>query len=399
MHSPFRHTTRDPASTLSLRPGRRHQLATALLMLAVCLFAGCSQAPAPAPADSTQQPADQATGSTTEGTGQLKRLILLTNGNSPFWDACRSGLQDAERELNLAASGLRAVLEVNDGTPEGQLDKLRQYGTQSDIAAIGISVIDAANAAIAEEMRKLRAKGVHVITIDSDVDREKYRDARYAFLGTDNFAAGRVLGQCARTLRSAGGEYVTFVGRTGAQNAIDRVGGFAEGAGDTFTQLDNMGDDVDLDRARDNVRNALVNHPGLDMLVGIWSYNAPAIVDVVRDTDSRERLTVVAFDAEPGAVRQMAEGMIDALLVQNPYEMGYRGVRVMQALVVDDSETLAEVYPNLEQPGGDISDTGLKIVVPDGETRLAADQFPEGVQFLQLKEFRAWLSEYGLEGS
>ena len=368
-------------------------------MLAVCLFAGCSQAPAPAPADSTQQPADQATGSTTEGTGQLKRLILLTNGNSPFWDACRSGLQDAERELNLAASGLRAVLEVNDGTPEGQLDKLRQYGTQSDIAAIGISVIDAANAAIAEEMRKLRAKGVHVITIDSDVDREKYRDARYAFLGTDNFAAGRVLGQCARTLRSAGGEYVTFVGRTGAQNAIDRVGGFAEGAGDTFTQLDNMGDDVDLDRARDNVRNALVNHPGLDMLVGIWSYNAPAIVDVVRDTDSRERLTVVAFDAEPGAVRQMAEGMIDALLVQNPYEMGYRGVRVMQALVVDDSETLAEVYPNLEQPGGDISDTGLKIVVPDGETRLAADQFPEGVQFLQLKEFRAWLSEYGLEGS
>ena len=119
----------------------------------------------------------------------------------------------------------------------------------------------------------------------------------------------------------------------------------------------------------------------------------------MRDTKSRERVKVVAFDAEPGAVKQMSEGMIDALLVQNPYEMGYRGVRVMQALVKDDRQTLAEVYPRLDQPDGDISDTGLKVIAPDGETPLKAGQFPEGVQFLRLEEFRGWLSEYGLEGS
>lgn len=373
-------------------------LCLVLGVMAAAFLPGCGgSAPAPQPEESPGPSAEGTTGAA--GTGDLRRIILLTNGNSPFWDACRSGLQDAARELNLAEDSLQAVMEVNDGTPQGQLDKLRQYGTQSDIAAVGISVIDAANAAIADEMRSLRKNGVHVITIDSDIDREKYRDARFAFLGTDNFAAGRVLGQCAATLLPEGGKYVTFVGRTGAQNAINRVGGFAEGAGDGFERLDNMADDVDLDRARDNVRNAMINHPQLNLLVGIWSYNAPAIVDVVRDRNAREEVKVVAFDAEPGAVRQMAAGMIDALLVQNPYEMGYRGVRVMQALVKDDKQTIAEVYPRLEEPDGDLSDTGLKVIAPDGETPLEAGQFPEGVQFLRLEEFRSWLSEYGLEGS
>src|SRR5438128_2076804 len=79
------------------------------------------------------------------------------------------------------------------------------------------------------------------------------------------------------------GEYVTFVGMTGAQNAKERVGGFADGAGSKFKALDNMGDETDRTKARDNVRNAIRNHDNLNVLVGIWSYNAPAIVDVVKE--------------------------------------------------------------------------------------------------------------------
>src|SRR5689334_1770089 len=41
-----------------------------------------------------------------------RRLILLTNGDSPFWDACRAGMKDAERDLKLAEAGFQAVLDV-----------------------------------------------------------------------------------------------------------------------------------------------------------------------------------------------------------------------------------------------------------------------------------------------
>src|SRR5262249_15579526 len=114
-----------------------------------------------------------------------KRVIILTNGNSPFWDACRVGLQEADKEFKLKDAGLRAVLEVNDGTPKGQLDKLRQYASVGDVAAVGISALDATNAAVADQLRELQKKGIKVVTIDSDVDRGQMRDARFAFVGTD----------------------------------------------------------------------------------------------------------------------------------------------------------------------------------------------------------------------
>jgi ribose transport system substrate-binding protein len=238
-----------------------------------------------------------------------------------------------------------------------------------------------------------------VVTIDSDVDRGKMRDARFAFIGTDNFAGGRELGRCARGLRPDGGQYVTFVGRTGAQNAVERIEGFAQGAGDKFKALDKMGDDLDRTRARENVRNAIRNHPGLNVLVGIWSYNAPAIVDVVKEMKKRDVMTVVVFDAEPLAIKQMEEGFIDALVVQNPYQMGYQGVRMMKALVDKDEKTLKEMLPNQDKPDGDIYDTGLKVVVPDTGSPLKAEMFDKNTQFLKLGDFRQWLTKYNLTGS
>jgi ribose transport system substrate-binding protein len=333
------------------------------------------------------------------GSGGERRIIILTNGNSPFWDACRAGLQEAEKDLKLNEAGLSAVLENSEPTPQGQLDRLRQFASQSDIAAVGVSAIDAANIAIANQLRDLGKKGVKIVTIDSDVDRDKMRDARFAFIGTDNLTGGRELGKCAAGLRPEGGEYVTFVGRTGAQNAIERIGGFGEGAGPKFKQVDSMADGTDRTRARENVRNAIKNHPELKVLVGIWSYNAPAIVDVVKELNKREAFTIVAFDAEPLAVKAMDDGQIDAMVVQNPYQMGYQGVKLMKALVKDDQKTIHEMLPRLGQANGDIYDTGLKVVAPDATSQLKPDMFQKNTEFLKLSEFKKWLAKYELQGS
>lgn len=362
----------------------------ALTLLALPGLAGCGD---------TTSPGSGRQGSPDATVPGIRRVVILINGNSPFWDAARVGLEDAERDLHLQDAGLRAILEVNDGTPQGQLDKLRQFASQSDVAAVGVSAIDANNVAIANQMRALQNKGVKVITIDSDLDRDKFRDARFAFVGTDNLKGGQVLGKCARLLRPQGGEYVTFVGRTGAQNAIERVNGFAEGAGDKFKRLDNMGDLNDRTKAKQNVRDAISNHPGLNVLVGIWSYNAPAIAEVVREPgQDRKRFTVVTFDAEPRAVEDVAHGWIDAMVVQNPYQMGYQGTRLMQALVRDDQAALKEMLPKHGEKDGDLVDTGLKVVVPD-DSSLKADEFDKPVEFLHISDFRKWLDKYHLQGS
>lgn len=323
-----------------------------------------------------------------------QRYVIITNGNSPFWDAVRVGAENAAKDL-----GVTVDLQVNDGTPQGQQDKLRQIANQGDVVGVGISVTQARAVGVADEMKALMKKGIQCITIDSDFDRELLSDARFSFVGTDNLIGGRELGACARGLRPDGGKFVTFVGIKSAQNAMERIGGFRDGAGDKFEDLDSMGDDLDRSRAKENVRNAIKNHPGLNTLVGIWSYNAPAIVGVVTEQKRRKDFTVVTFDAEPEAIAEMGQGNIDAMVVQNPYEMGYQGMRTLKALVDKDDATLKTMYPDLGQPGGNVYDTGLKVVVPDSDTPLRAEMFGPKTQFMKLSEFRDWLAKYDLKGS
>lgn len=358
---------------------------SALALALAALVAGCDSAAG-----------DRA--STSGGNAAAKRLIILTNGNSPYWDACRAGMVEGAKKFALEKAGLTAGMENNDGTPAGQITRLRQYASQPDIAGVAVSAVDASNAAVAAEMVALQEKGIHVIVIDGDVDRERFRNARKFYIGTDNLAAGRELGIAARNLTPDGGGYVCFVGRTGAQNAIERMGGFKEAVGNKFQELERMGDNFDRGKAEDNVRNALNNHPDLKVLVGIWSYNAPAIVDVVRETKTRDKVKIVTFDAEPIAIRNMADGFIDAMVVQNPYDMGLQSVRLLKALVEKDDATIHEMFPRAGETDGDLYDTGLKVVVPEGSP-LKAELFGPKTEFLDLEAFKKWLAQNHLKGS
>jgi ribose transport system substrate-binding protein len=103
-------------------------------------------------------------------------------------------------------------------------------------------------------------------------------------------------------LLPGGGKAVAFVGIRSAQNAQERVNGFKDGAGAQIQVVDVMEDSGDVNKARRNVAAALQNHPDLKMLVGIWSYNAPAIVDEVKAAGKRSSLKLVTFDAEPNTL-------------------------------------------------------------------------------------------------
>lgn len=366
--------------------------------LALAFLAGCGPSGGNGPNASGQPEGGGAAG--------MKRIIFVTNGDDPFWDALLQGLKEGEQQFNLKAAGLTVQRDVNDGTAKGQIEKLRQYATQEDIAAVAVSVIQADNSAIIEEMKALQAKGVKVITVDGDVNRELYRDARPYYIGTDNITGGRVLGVAAKALLDAKMPehkgYVQFAGFTDNDNARNRMNGVKEKL-EGYTEKDRMPDEMDLRRARDNVRNAMSNHPDLAALIGIWAYNAPAIVDVVVETKSRDKFVVGTFDAQALAIQHMEQGNIDVMVVQNPFDMGVQTVRLCKAMIEGDEKTIAEMFPRLGQPDGDIYTTGLRVVVPKADTPVTKELFetfgPGVVEYMLLPEFQAWLKKYNLQSS
>lgn len=397
---------RAPFVAVSLVCFRRQAVAAAFLLGIFCSLASCDRKPAVQGPGEGSAATDEKASATPVDTSTLKRVILLNNGADPYWDAMLAGMRAAEKDFDLQAAGLRVVMDVNDASAKGQIDKLRQYANQTDIAAVAISVTDSKNPQIPEAMRDLQKTGVKVIAIDSDIDRQTSRDARFAYLGTDNVVAGEELGKAAKALRPAGGKFAAFVGLKSAANAIERIEGFRAGAGDKFQLAEALGDDFDHSVALSNVKEALNRNPDLTTLLGVYAYNAAPIAETVQAQNLKEKTTVVVFDGAELAIASMHDGFIDAMMLQKPYEMGYIGTRLMKALVTDDFETIRKIYPSFDEAemtftkaSGDILITGLRVVVPDQGSPLKKEMFGPETEFITLSELKAWLVKNGLKGT
>lgn len=189
-------------------------------------------------------------------------------------------------------------------------------------------------------------------------------------------------------------------------NAIQRIGGFGDGAGASFERKTSLTDQADLSLAQENVKTALNNFPELNCLVGIWAYNAHAISQVVKDRGVRAKTKVLVFDAAQAAIEDMEAGGIDAMVVQNPYQMGYLGTELMKAYLEKDYTTFQKTYPSYDpesktfkEENGDVYATELRVVVPDESSPVKKDLFAPDTKFFYLKDFKAWLAERGLVNS
>ena len=308
--------------------------------------------------------------------------MFISNSNADWWTAVETGMKEGGEKF-----GAQVELRRNEGQPEGQIRLLEDALSLPDVKGVAVSVLEAESPGIADKMRELQKAGKIVIAIDSDGQL----DARRAYIGTNNRKAGMVAGQAAATLRPDGGTVAVFVGVASAANAIERREGFFQGAGPKFTEVEVFQDGGDRSgRAQSNVQNAISKYPDLGVFLGLWSYNAPRIAEEVsKFPELRKKTTVVTFDLDEQAVGMLEEIKIDATVCQNPYEMGYLGVRLLKALVEKDEKTVGEMLPK----GTDIIDTGVRVIVPTKDSPVKGDNV------LDVKEMKAWLESKGLKSS
>jgi ribose transport system substrate-binding protein len=345
-------------------------------------FGGCGDG------DATSQTASPSAGSAPSTAGGSEaaggggpRLMFISNSNSDWWSAVEKGMNDAGSKFSA-----RVELRRNNGQPEGQIKLLEDALSLPDVKGVAVSVLEAESPGIADKMRELRKAGKVVIAIDSDGQA----DARSAYIGTNNRKAGEAAGHAATALRPKGGKTAVFVGTAAAANAIERREGFFAGAGKAFTQTEVFEDGGDMTRASSNVQTALSKYPDVGVLLGLWSYNAPRIAEELsKSPEQRKKITVVTFDLDEQAVDLIESKAIDASVCQNPYEMGYQGVRLLKALVENDSKTVDEMLPNKAT----VIDTGVRVIVPSKDSPVKGDNV------IDIKAMKEWLASKGLKSS
>ncbi len=181
------------------------------------------------------------------------------------------------------------------------------------------------------------AKTALVITQDSDAPKSD----RAFYVGTDNVAAGRQAGGLIKEALPQGGKIMIFVGKLDARNAQERYQGIREAVqGSNVEIIDVRTDDTDQVRAKSNVADTLVKYPEVKALVGLWSYNGPAILSAVRDANKIGQVKIIAFDEEDPTLAGVRDGSIYATVVQQPFEFGYQAIQLMHKVLRGDRSVI-----------------------------------------------------------
>lgn len=264
------------------------------------------------------------------GSSEKHKLAFVPNNASDFWIIARKGTEKAVHDL----PGIEVEFRIPaDGTAAEQqriIDDLLAKG----IHGIAISPVDPANQT---PMLNRAASQALVVTQDSDAPNSN----RACYIGTDNVAAGKQAGDLLKEALPQGGKIMVFVGVLDAANAQQRYQGLkAALQGSNISIIDVRTDNTDRVRAKSNAADTLVNNPDIAGMVGLWSYNGPAILSAVKEANKVGKVKIIAFDEEDPTLEGVKEGSIYATVVQQPFEFGYRSIELMTKYLNGDKSVV-----------------------------------------------------------
>ena len=255
-----------------------------------------------------------------------KALAFVVNGASDFWKIAEAGVKKAQGELPNYSLSLKYPEQAAAAVQQRVLDDLVAAGT----AGIMVSAVDPKNQT--PHLDKIAAQAL-LFTTDSDAPQSK----RVGYIGSSNTELGKDAGKMMLKALPEGGKCVGFVGLLGADNARERIEGVKETIKGSKIQLvDVRGDEIDQTRAKRNVEDVLAATPDVACLVGFYSYNTPRIYEVLKEAGKLGKIKIIGFDEDPITLGGVKEGSIVGTVVQQPFEWGYQGMKLMAKYLEGD---------------------------------------------------------------
>ena len=257
---------------------------------------------------------------------EKKTLVFVVNGASDFWKIAEAGVKKAQGELPNYDLQFKYPEQAAAAVQQRVMEDLVAAG----VAGIMVSSVDPKNQT--EGLNKIASQTL-LLTTDSDAPQSK----RVAYIGSSNTALGKDAGKLMLKALPAGGKCIGFVGLPGADNARERIEGVKETIkGSKVDLIDVRGDEIDQTRAKRNVEDALAATPDVACMVGFYSYNTPRIYEALKEAGKLGQIKIIGFDEDPITLGGVKEGSIVGTVVQQPFEWGYQGMKLMAKVLEGD---------------------------------------------------------------
>ena len=290
---------------------RRSRLAAVCVLISALLLGGCGA---------------------TAATEQHTVALVAKSTQTEFWLSVFAGAEAAATEYNL---------KLTITGPETEEDYEAQNRMVADAVAAGaealvFSAIDYENNASAID--DAARAGVKIVAIDSSVASEMVS----SYIGTDNYAAGRMAAQAA--LERVEGELTVGIvnydissanGQEREHGAVDLLQ--ESGRAEVAAVINTL---AEAGQAKEDTEAMLAEHPEINVLLAFNEPTSVGAAEAVSALGLSESVFLVGFDSNVVTVDGLQEGSVDALVVQNPYAMGYLGVESAYKLLAGQGDSL-----------------------------------------------------------
>jgi len=258
-------------------------------------------------------------------------IAVIPKGTSHvFWQSIHAGAEKGAREVG-ATIIWRGPLREDDRT--SQISEVEGFISRG-VAGIVLAPLD--EAALAAPVAEAKQRGIPVVVIDSGLKGSDY----ISFVATDNRKGGRLAGDHLAGLLRDTGKVVMLRYAEGSESTLQREAGFLEAIGSRKgieVVSANQYGGADVEGAYKKSEAMLSGFKRGDGTLGVDGIFTPnesttlAMLRVLQDNGWAGKVKFVGFDASDTLVKGLSDAHLDGLVLQDPVNMGYLGVKTMAA--------------------------------------------------------------------
>lgn len=271
--------------------------------------------------------------------GKKSVALVAKSAESAFWKTVRAGANAASTEYNLDLTFEAPLSEEDYAAQNSMIERVVSGG----VDAIVFSAVDFE--ANAEAVDQAAAEGVKIVAIDSEVNSS----AVECYIGTDNYEAGCLAGEAALACE----EPVMNIGIVNfdknSENGQTREAGFRDTVAedDRAVIVDAINVNSTTEEAKEGTLAMLDRNPQINVIATFNEWTSLGVGYAIQERGLEDKIHVVAFDSNVVSVGMLETGEVDALIVQNPYAMGYLGVENAYNLINGQSIEEKEIGTSL----------------------------------------------------
>ncbi|MGH3321102.1 MAG: ABC transporter substrate-binding protein [Streptosporangiaceae bacterium] len=268
--------------------------------------------------------------------GPLELAVVPKAVGFDYWTTVKKGAMCAADKLGKKGGNKNSTVKVDwtgvsaETDVSGQVDLLQNFITKQ-VDGMVFAATD--STALQGVVQHAKGAGIPVVEIDSGT---KSRPSDVPLYATNNEASAvKAAGLLADALGPGKHKVAMIEFQPGAQTNTERARGFKKGL-KKHPNLKLVADrpsHSDVNKARQVTENILTANPDID---GIFAANEPSVIgasSAVKEAGKLDKVKIVGWDAAPDEIKALKSGEIYALVVQNPFKMGYVGVKNIVAKI------------------------------------------------------------------